>query len=133
MWGEIKESVNLFDKTNLVLMHCVSTYPCEPNMANITKIEELKKICNHVGYSDHIFGVESAKVAMKYDIDVIEKHFTPDRDLPGRDNKFAILPEELKDLTNYINMFYNMHEPHGLDYQACEEASRLQYAGRFNK
>ena len=87
----------------------------------------------HVGYSDHIFGIESCKVAMQYGLDVIEKHFTIDRDLPGRDNKFAILPEELSELSNYIKIFEDMHMFHGLDYLPCEEGSRMHYAGRFNR
>ena len=48
------------------------------------------KIHNSVGYSDHIQGVESAKIAIGVGAEVIEKHFTIDNDLPGRDNKFAI-------------------------------------------
>ena len=40
-------------------------------------------------------------------INFIEKHFTLDRKLPGRDNKFAILPEELNQLSNF-RKFYKM-------------------------
>ena len=40
-WEEIKISVKQIDKAKLVLMHCVSAYPCDPTNANITKIEKL--------------------------------------------------------------------------------------------
>ena len=132
-WEELKSSVKLFTKARLVLMHCVSSYPADYNKANITKLNHLKTLCGHVGYSDHIFGVESCKVAMGYGFSAIEKHFTIDRELPGRDNKFAILPHEMKELTEYIKIYNEMHQSHGLDYQACEESSRTHYAGRFNK
>ena len=113
-------------------MHCVSSYPCEPRQANIFKIEKLKEICAQVGYSDHIFGVESAKVAMKYDVCAIEKHFTVDQGLPGRDNKFAILPSDLKNLKEYVTMFEQMHTWHGEDFLDIEEGSRENYTGRFD-
>jgi N,N'-diacetyllegionaminate synthase len=131
-WKEIKESVSLIKDADLVLMHCVSSYPCEPSQANILKIEKLKEICAQVGYSDHIFGVESAKVAMKYDVCAIEKHFTVDQGLPGRDNKFAILPSDLKNLKEYVTMFEQMHTWHGEDFLDIEEGSRENYTGRFN-
>ena len=85
-----------------------------------------------IGYSDHIEGVESAKVAIGLGATVIEKHFTVDNDLPGRDNKFAILPNAMKNLTDYITLSEEMMVDHGDSYQAFEEDSRENYAGRFN-
>ena len=132
MWLEIERSSSLIDDCTLTLLHCVSTYPGTPQEANIEKIRHLKKLCSSVGYSDHIMGIESAKVAMSCGIDVIEKHFTIDRDLPGRDNKFAILPEELKNLKQYVILYRQMHRWQGLDYLASESDSRQFYTGRFN-
>ena len=77
-------------------------YPCDYENANINKMIELMKLHESVGYSDHILGVESAKIAIEW-VEVIEKHFTIDNDLPGRDNKFAILPNHLKDLSLFIS------------------------------
>ena len=132
-WSELKDSVKLLANTRLVLMHCVSSYPAEYSSANISKLRFLKMLSPNIGYSDHIFGVESCKVAMAYGVEIVEKHFTIDRNLPGRDNKFAILPEEMKQLSDYIKMHDEMHLFHGLDFQPCEESSRDQYAGRFDK
>ena len=64
----------------------------------------LKNLTPQIGYSDHIQGVESAKVAIEFGAQVIEKHFTIDNDLPGRDNKFAILPSDLANLSSYIKL-----------------------------
>jgi sialic acid synthase SpsE len=119
-------------KSNWYLMHCVSTYPCDYEIANLPKMIALKNIHHQVGYSDHIQGVESAKIAIGYGAQVIEKHFTIDNDLPGRDNKFAILPKDLLGLTTYINYINNMMIDHGLDYNDLEKDSRINYAGRFN-
>jgi sialic acid synthase SpsE len=95
---EIKRSIGLIDKSEIFLMHCVSVYPGSYNEANIPKMNKYKTICNNVGLSDHIEGVESSKIAIGEGAVIIEKHFTIDRSLPGRDNKFSILPEQLKEL-----------------------------------
>ena len=41
-------------------------------------------------------------ISLEFNVQIIEKHFTIDNSLPGRDNKFAILPNELKALVDYI-------------------------------
>ena len=136
--SEIEESVKLFTKAKLYLMHCVSSYPCNPSIANLPRMERLHHMLkvkfnnNNIGYSDHIQGVESAKVAIERGATVIEKHFTTDNDLPGRDNKFAVLPNDLANLSLYIKLRKEMLIDHGVDYQECEADSRNNYTGRFN-
>ena len=72
-------------------------------------------------------------MSLEYDIEVVEKHFTLDRNLPGRDNKFAILPQELKDLSDYIK-----NRDEALNYWdsgvilECEMESRRVMTGRFD-
>ena len=39
-------------------------YPCDYENANINKMIELMKLHESVGYSDHILGVESAKLPL---------------------------------------------------------------------
>jgi|TARA_R110000782_G_scaffold143157_1_gene235839 N,N'-diacetyllegionaminate synthase len=130
---EIQESLNYFGSTaSWHLMHCVSTYPCDYSIANLPKMIELKNIHNQVGYSDHIQGIESAKIAIGYGAKVIEKHFTIDNNLPGRDNKFAILPEDLFGLSKYIHYIHDMMINHGNGYNKLEQDSRKNYEGRFN-
>jgi len=129
---EIKHSLTFFKQTNLFLMHCVSVYPGTYDIANLPKMIELKSMHNQIGYSDHIQGIESAKIAIGFGAIVIEKHFTTNNDLPGRDNKFAILPHELLGLRNYINYIIDMMKDHGTGYNELETTSRNSYAGRFN-
>lgn len=131
-YEEIARSVEFVKFSDFYLLHCVSTYPCKPNQANLLRMVLLKNLNFPVGYSDHIQGVESAKVAIGEGAVVVEKHFTIDNDLPGRDNKFAILPEQMKDLTDYIEMREDMYISHGDDYQQSELDSRLNYTGRFD-
>ena len=63
---------------------------------NLPKIKLLKKYFNKVGFSDHSFGIEASVLGLSYNLEYVEKHFTINRKLPGRDNKFAILPSDLK-------------------------------------
>ena len=131
-FDEIKLSLSLYSKTKLTLLHCVSMYPCNYTNANIPKMKRLMQLHNKVGYSDHIQGSESAKIAISEGAIVIEKHFTLDNDLPGRDNKFANLPNQFKDISDYIKKYNEMLIDHGEDYQEGEEDSRNNYTGRFN-
>ncbi len=50
------------------------------------------------GYSDHTLGDHMCIAAVSLGANIIEKHFTMDRDLPGPDHSFAIEPQELKQL-----------------------------------
>lgn len=129
---EIKDSVSFFDTAELYLMHCVSVYPCSYEIANLPKMLKLKELHYNIGYSDHIQGIESAKIAIGLGATVIEKHFTIDNNLPGRDNKFAILPDELFGLFKYCQYIDMMMIDHGTGYNELELTSRNNYSGRFN-
>jgi len=131
-FDEIKASVNLISKSDLFLMHCVSVYPGEYFEANLPKMKRLALINDKVGLSDHIQGVESSKIAIGEGAVIIEKHFTIDRDLPGRDNKFSILPDQLKDLSDFIKNRQLMLKDQGVGYNEKENDSRQNYTGRFN-
>ena len=72
-------------------------------------------------------------MSLKYEPNYIEKHFTIDRSLPGRDNKFAILPDELKLLKNYINTSLEVDKFKGKNYLKCEIEARKIYSGRWSK
>jgi N,N'-diacetyllegionaminate synthase len=131
-WQEVKQLSKVVDINKTCVMHCVSTYPLDPRNANICKLKELNRLFKWTGYSDHMQGVESAKVALEFKIHAIEKHFTVDTTLPGRDNKFAILPNQLKDLSDYIKLRDEMMIDRGLDLQEVEMDSRINYSGRFD-
>jgi sialic acid synthase SpsE len=117
---------------NITLLHCVSSYPCNLDIVNLPRIDKLRELSPSVGFSDHTKGVDVSILSLGYDLDFIEKHFTIDNDLPGRDNKFAILPDELKQLKNSIDIFARVNKNLGGDYQECELDSRENYTGRFN-
>ena len=96
-------------------------------------MKKLMRITKNVGLSDHIEGVESSKIAIGEGALIIEKHFTIDKSLPGRDNKFSILPNQLTDLTNFIKNRRLMLNDLGDKYLDKEKDSRNNYTGRFNE
>jgi sialic acid synthase SpsE len=55
-----------------------------------------------VGYSDHTPGIEVPIAAVALGAEVIEKHFTLDKNLPGPDHKASLDPEEFSQMVRAI-------------------------------
>ena len=131
-WQEIEKIAAIKNSKNMVLLHCVSAYPCAPENVNIPRMEKLKSHFGEVGYSGHFAGIDDAIVAFCNGAKYVEKHFTVDRNLPGRDNKFAILPNDLKNLSNFRNNLIKMNIDKGLELQECELDIYKNYRGRWS-
>jgi len=130
--SEIEDLSLIVDPQNTTVMHCVSSYPCSLETINLPRIKHLKSLFPSVGFSDHTAGITAALFSLSYDIDIIEKHFTVDNRLPGRDNKFAILPDELSELSRQIINYSKVSVDLGIDYQPIELEARRIYRGRFD-
>lgn len=92
---EIMDAVGLL-KTygcfDITLLHCVLSYPTAVENANLWKIKALKENFPNckVGYSDHtVFMEETLLSAWHLGAEVIEKHFTLDRNFKGNDHYHA--------------------------------------------
>ena len=93
-----------FDNNKIILLHCVSNYPCSPKSLNLKSISLLKNRFKFmVGYSDHSIGNEAAITSVALGSVVIEKHFTTNRLLPGPDQKTSITPKELTKIIDDIH------------------------------
>ncbi len=102
---EIDEAVSTIKKYNdqLILLHCVSNYPCLDEEVNLKAIKKLKERYGlPVGYSSHDKGVAIPAVAVALGADVIEKHFTIDRTLIGPDHAASLEPQGLEKMIKYI-------------------------------
>ncbi|MDP8243448.1 MAG: N-acetylneuraminate synthase family protein [Candidatus Hinthialibacter antarcticus] len=87
------------------LLHCVSSYPCPPELARIRSVSSLReKYSVPIGYSDHTTGVEAALAAVALGACIIEKHFTLSKNLPGWDHFFSTDPDELKRLVASVRV-----------------------------
>jgi sialic acid synthase SpsE len=102
--SEIDEAVRTILKegcTDLSLLHCVLSYPTKNEDANLERIRTLKKIFPtlKIGYSDHTMPDEAMTIlstAFTYGAEIIEKHFTLDKTLPGNDHYHAGDPEDFR-------------------------------------
>lgn len=113
------------------LMHCVSSYPCADENANLNRINWLNKMHSSVGYSDHTQSTIVPALAILNGATVIEKHFTIDKNLPGRDNKFALDSKEFNEMCRNINVASNSIISRGNGYQSIEEDTVMNYRGRW--
>lgn len=104
--AEIDEAVRAFREAggkDLVLLHCVSSYPTPPEDVNLRKIPALVAAFEcPIGFSDHTWGIVAAVGAVALGACFIEKHFTLDKNLPGPDHRFSSDPAELKALVNAV-------------------------------
>ena len=113
-----------------------SQSPVESNklIGDFPRIDFLRESFDvSVGYSGHCEGIEDGIAAVSKGVDFVEKHFTTDQDLPGRDNKFAILPEQMKNLSQFRDHFLEMKIDLGKNLQECEMDTFQNYRGRWSK
>ena len=103
---EVKEAVKTIynaGNKNLILLHCVTEYPAPFKEVNLQVIHTMRKIFGlKVGYSDHTLGIEIPIAAVALGAEVIEKHLTLDRNLPGPDHKSSLEPDEFKKMVTAI-------------------------------
>lgn len=110
---------------NLTLLHCVSSYPLEPENANLGAIATLRRVfARPVGYSDHSANRDVLVAASACGAKVIEAHMTLDARQEGPDHNCAFQPNELKDAIWRCRRVEKMLGTGEKRSQACEEAAR---------
>jgi N,N'-diacetyllegionaminate synthase len=133
--NELNKLITLYkdkpSETYLNAMHCVSSYPCKNDNLNLPRLNHLKKNFQSVGLSDHTGSIFSGSVAVGIGATVIEKHFTIDNNLPGRDNKFALEPDNFKAYCGGIREAEEMMHFKGLDSLDVESDIIKNYRGRW--
>lgn len=90
-------------KEYVSLLHCTTEYPTPYNEVNLNAMSAIKKNFQlPIGLSDHTNGIAIAIAAVAMGAEIIEKHFTLDRSLPGPDHKASLEPNELRALIQSI-------------------------------
>ena len=104
----IDNAVEIFKKNNcsFELMHCISAYPFDGQIANLNMIKILKDRYNcNVGYSGHEKGgklISLASVALGSTS--LERHLTLDRTMYGSDQAASITPAGFKSLISDVRI-----------------------------
>jgi len=103
---QIKQGVSSAGEKDLVLMHCTSTYPCEPEELNLKMVETLR--CEFpdlpIGYSGHEVGLVPSAVAVALGACMVERHLTLDRAMWGSDQAASVEPGGFERLVKYIRV-----------------------------
>lgn len=110
--GEIQEAVSAIEKEGnkqIVPMHCILNYPTKYEDANLGMIKHMEELFPDylVGYSDHTLPDPKMLVlttAVLFGAQVIEKHFTLDKNLPGNDHYHSMDPKDLETFVENIEM-----------------------------
>ena len=97
---EIREALNValkFGCGEVLLFHCISSYPTPITQTNLKNIEQLRKEFNvEVGLSDHTISNLASTVAVGLGATAIEKHFKPSAQSGGPDASFSVTPDQFK-------------------------------------
>ena len=94
---------NGMTKDQVSILHCNTQYPTPMKDVNLKAMLTIKQdFGTVVGYSDHTQGIEVPIAAVALGAQVIEKHFTLDRNMPGPDHKASLEPDELKAMVSAI-------------------------------
>lgn len=104
--GEIEMALSKFahyETENIVLMHCVSNYPCSDQSLNLSVLVTLRDTFKlPIGFSDHSFGSLASAISISMGASVVEKHYTSDKTLTGPDHRASSDPVEFSELTSTI-------------------------------
>jgi N-acetylneuraminate synthase len=132
--SEIEEAIRVIKKAgcaNICVMHCVLSYPTKNSDANLNVITHLKNIFPDVkiGYSDHTLPDPTMTIlttARLLGAEVIEKHFTLDKSLPGNDHYHAMDSSDLKIAVENFKLLEVIGGEHKKTLFECEKIPRRE-------
>lgn len=107
---EIHDAITTIEKEgnkNIIIMHCMTSYPTKPEDANLEMIRTLKNEFPDyvIGYSDHTLGIDIASFSRLFDSSCIEKHFTFDKTLSvSRDHRLSLDGTDFKELIKKLKL-----------------------------
>lgn len=126
---EIEEAVRAAREAgcrDLVLLHCISSYPAPMDQANLNQIPELaRRFGVATGLSDHTMGTTASVASIALGAVAIEKHFTLSRADKGPDSEFSLEPAELERLCRETRDAWSALGRSGYTRQPAEAANKI--------
>ena len=124
--GEAVRTAREHGCDDLVLLHCVSSYPAPDEQSNLRTLPDLAERFGVVaGLSDHTFGTAVAVASIALGGCVVEKHFTLRRADGGPDSAFSLEPNEFKALVDDCKRAWRALGQPTYDLQGCEQGSTV--------
>lgn len=109
---------------DLILLHCISSYPAPIEQSNLMTIPEMRKHWDvQIGLSDHTISNTASIVATSLGATLIEKHFILDRTDKGPDSEFSIEPAELESLVNQTKDAWSALGEAGFERKVAEKGN----------
>ncbi|WP_396642260.1 N-acetylneuraminate synthase family protein [Microbacterium sp.] len=104
--AQIDAALEVLGTDRLVLLHATSTYPMEPDEANLRVIPTLRDRYPGVpvGYSGHERGLQISVAAVALGAVAVERHITLDRTMWGSDHAASLEPAGLQHLVRDIRI-----------------------------
>lgn len=97
------EAIRETGNRDIVVLQCTTNYPSAIEDANILAMNSIKEACKvRVGYSDHVPNNYACFAAVALGAEIVEKHFTLDKKMPGPDHSSSLDPAEFKELIDGI-------------------------------
>lgn len=88
---------------DIVVLHCTTEYPTPLEDVNLCAMVTMREQLGvRVGYSDHTDGIAVPVAAVALGAEVIEKHFTLDRRMPGPDHRASLEPADFAEMVHSI-------------------------------
>ena len=113
---------NGLQRSDISLLHCNTQYPTPMRDVNLRAMDALRTLNpGAVGYSDHTQGIEVPVAAVAMGAQIIEKHFTLDKNMPGPDHKASLEPAELAAMVSAIR---NIEQAIGSGQKHVSESER---------
>jgi pseudaminic acid synthase len=110
----------------ILLFHCISSYPASLKDTNLRMIETLREDFGvETGLSDHTLSNTAACVAVAMGAVAIEKHFVLDRADPGPDSFFSITGDELSVLVQETQSVWESLSSSAYSRPTSEDTNRL--------
>lgn len=107
---------------DITFLHCNNAYPTPPNDVNLDTIKTMATDSRFkTGFSDHTTSPLTPALAVSAGAKVIEKHYTLSKRLPGPDHTFALEPDELNQMVEYIR-YAELCMGHKTDHLSPSEA-----------
>lgn len=108
-YAEVQQARDFLDTSSgfavagLVLMHCVSVYPCAEALANLAALTRMQTLGEAVGFSDHTLSDDLVPaLAVAHGVTVYEKHIRLATDTSSIDAGHSLTPAQFQRMVEVI-------------------------------
>jgi sialic acid synthase SpsE len=116
-FNEVSSSIAIIREINpvykapefLYVLQCTSMYPIPMTEANLNVMSKYRNFNCRVGYSDHTLGKFALEVAALRGAEMLEFHFTDDKEnMSFRDHQVSLVSEDIEELNTFFDSVYEI-------------------------